>query len=212
MSIELAIKQFMEEEGPSFHLVSTNRKELIYVTREHGRPIYDIASGYTYDEAEDQSRMTVVGGEQGQEDIDEANRVGRLLMDRFPGVTFEVDSSAPGDEYTWLAIGLPPMAHENKVNISKATLISMVGEEEAERLMEQLGNFSDPDEAGVEISLELCKAYCRMMAEAFDKAARNSSKPDDVLMQFEVISRHMDSLQSEMKSAQKAARKMTKKR
>lgn len=79
-------------------------------------------------------------------------------------------------------------------------------------LMEQLGGFSDADEASLEISLELCKAYCRMMADSFDKACRNSGSPDDVLKQFEVVNHSLERLKEEMSRAEKSSTRLIKNR
>ncbi len=93
----------------------------------------------------------------------------------------------------------------------RAESIQLSPDELRNMLAEQLGGFSSTDEAQLEISLELCKAYCRMMAESFDKGARNASKPDDVLLQFEIVSRHMKSLTDEMGRAEKSAKRLAKK-
>lgn len=89
--------------------------------------------------------------------------------------------------------------------------VRITPDELRDMLKEQLGSISNTDEAQMEISLELCKAYCRMMADSFDKAARNSGKVDDVILQFEIVGRHMDSLKDEMSRAEKVAKRLSKK-
>lgn len=71
-------------------------------------------------------------------------------------------------------------------------------------ILEQLGGqFSDSKEQQLEISIELCRAYCKMMAEAFDKASRGSSNPQSVQLQIDVVDRYINSLDAEIKNLQK---------
>lgn len=71
-------------------------------------------------------------------------------------------------------------------------------------ILEQLGgSFSNTQEQQLEISIELCRAYCKMMAEAFDKASRGSSNPKSVQLQIDVVDRYITSLNEEIKNLQK---------
>lgn len=83
--------------------------------------------------------------------------------------------------------------------------VSFDREELRGAILEQLGggSLSDTKEQQLEISIELCRAYCKMMAEAFDKASRGSSKPSSVKLQIEVVDRYIESLNKEIKTLEK---------
>lgn len=71
-------------------------------------------------------------------------------------------------------------------------------------ISEQLGgSFSTSQEEQLEISIELCRAYCKMMADAFDKASRGSSKTESVHLQIQVVDKYIESLNKEIKNLQK---------
>lgn len=73
---------------------------------------------------------------------------------------------------------------------------------------EQLGSMNNDPEFKVEMSVELCKAYCRSMADAFDKASRKTQDPDAVFLQLSVVNQYLESLQSEMKSLETNSSKL----
>lgn len=83
-------------------------------------------------------------------------------------------------------------------------LINFTREELKNMIIEQLGNSnSDAKERQLEVSIELCRAYCKMMAESFDKASRNSVSPQSVQLQIEVVDKYIDSLNNEIKNLEK---------
>lgn len=57
-------------------------------------------------------------------------------------------------------------------------------------------------EIQLEIALALCKSYCRMMGESFDKAIRSPDK-DNIKLQFQIVQRHLEALDEEMKNSEK---------
>lgn len=83
-------------------------------------------------------------------------------------------------------------------------LIRYTRDELRRMILEQLGGpVSNAKEQQLEISIELCRAYCKMMAEAFDKASRGSARPQSVQLQIEVVDRYIESLNTEIKNLQK---------
>jgi hypothetical protein len=70
-------------------------------------------------------------------------------------------------------------------------------------ITEQLGLLNSNDDMSLDISLELCRSYSKMVTDAFDKAGRYSENKEDVQMQFEIIKRHLDNLKNEMAICEK---------
>ncbi len=98
-----------------------------------------------------------------------------------------------------------------KYDLNHQEMISFTREELRKMILEQLGggSLSDAKEQQLEISIELCRAYCKMMAEAFDKASRGVTKPQSVQLQIEVVDRYIDSLNTEIKNLQKINNDLT---
>jgi hypothetical protein len=106
-------------------------------------------------------------------------------------------------------------ATESKVGLVESLI--MQGEpaeqltlEELKRVIsEQLGSMTNNDpEFQMEMSIELCKAYCRSMADAFDKASRKIEKPDGISLQLSVVGQYLESLQKEIKNLEKNSDKV----
>jgi hypothetical protein len=78
-------------------------------------------------------------------------------------------------------------------------------------LSEQLGivNSSNP-ELDLDVSLELCRSYSKMITDAFDKASRYVDNVNDMDVQFEIISRHLENLKKEMEISKKLISKKNK--
>lgn len=73
---------------------------------------------------------------------------------------------------------------------------------------EQLGSMNNDPEFQMEMSIELCKAYCRSMADAFDKASRKIDNPNGIELQLSVVNQYLESLQKEIKNLERNSDKI----
>lgn len=80
-----------------------------------------------------------------------------------------------------------------------------ISKEKYRQILNEYFNDSSVNKNEIElsISLEMCRSYSKMITDSFDKCLRNSVNKDELEIQFEIISRHIESLKKEIENSKK---------